>query len=79
MPKIVALIYDFDKTLATNDMQSFKFIPDLGMSESEFWELTSEFSEKNHCERILSYLFIMIQECKKKGIKLTEEKDVKKQ
>ena len=73
MPKIVALIYDFDKTLATNDMQSFRFIPDLGMSESEFWELTSEFSEKNHCERILSYLFIMIQECKKKGIKLTEE------
>ena len=26
---VVALIYDFDKTLATSDMQNFKFIPNL--------------------------------------------------
>ena len=64
--KIVALIYDFDKTLATNDMQGFKFIPDLGMTENEFWSLTSRFSEENHCEKILSYLYVMMIECKKK-------------
>lgn len=71
--KIVALIYDFDKTLATNDMQGFKFIPDLGMTENEFWSLTSRFSEENHCEKILSYLYVMMIECKKKGVALTEE------
>lgn len=70
--KIIALIYDFDKTLAINDMQSFKFIPDLGMTDDEFWSLTGKFSEDNHCERILSYLFVMMNEAKKKGISLTE-------
>ena len=29
---IVALIYDFDKTLACDDMQSFQFIPDLKLT-----------------------------------------------
>lgn len=70
---VVALIYDFDKTLATSDMQNFKFIKDLGMDVDEFWNLTSIFSEKNHCERILSYLYVMIEECKKRNIALTEE------
>ncbi len=70
---IIALIYDFDKTLATSDMQNFKFISDLGMTNEEFWIKTTEFSENNHCEKILSYLFMMMNECKKKNIKLTEE------
>lgn len=26
---IVALLYDFDKTLCTNDMQNYTFIPSL--------------------------------------------------
>ena len=28
---IVALLYDFDKTLCTQDMQNYAFIPHLGM------------------------------------------------
>ena len=32
---VVALIYDFDKTLATDDMQAFSFIPNLGMTSAE--------------------------------------------
>jgi len=71
--KIVAIIYDFDKTLTTTDMQNFKFIKDLNMTVSEFWGLCDEFSTKNHCERILSYLYVMIEECKKRGIPLTEQ------
>lgn len=71
--KIIALIYDFDKTLSTTDMQNFKFIENLGMTPAEFWDLTSKFSEKHHCEKILSYLFVMMDECRKKNIPLTEE------
>lgn len=71
--KIIALIYDFDKTLATTDMQNFKFIPNLGMTPDEFWNLTSEFSEKHSCERIAAYLYVMMDLCRKKNIPLTEE------
>ena len=34
---IVAIMYDFDKTLCTKDMQEYAFIPALGMSSSAFW------------------------------------------
>ena len=35
---IIAILYDFDKTLATDDMQNFSFIPALGMTSDEFCE-----------------------------------------
>ena len=70
---VVALIYDFDKTLATDDMQAFSFIPNLGMTSGEFWGITDNFSKKTGTESILSYLHVMIEECKKRGIKLTKE------
>ena len=71
--KIIALIYDFDKTLSTSDMQNFKFCADLGLTPQEFWEICDKYQKENHIERTLTFLYVMILECKKKGIKLTEE------
>ena len=70
---IVAIMYDFDKTLSTTDMQNYEFIPRLGMTPAEFWSSTTEFSEKEGVERILSYMYMMIYQAKKQGIKLTKE------
>ena len=42
---IVALIYDFDKTLCDKDMQEYSFIPSLGLSSEEFWEETDKVTE----------------------------------
>ncbi|MEA5061288.1 MAG: HAD family hydrolase [Erysipelotrichaceae bacterium] len=70
---IVAIMYDFDKTLSTTDMQNYTFIPNLGMTPQEFWGGTTVFSEKTGVERILSYMYMMILEARKKGIKLTRE------
>ena len=58
---IVAILYDFDSTLARTDMQNFGFIPALGMTPAEFWGATSEFAKKSGCERTLSYLFMMLK------------------
>ena len=74
MPKpIVAIMYDFDKTLSTTDMQNYSFIPNLGMTPEEFWGETSKFTEENGVERILSYMYVMIKKAKEKGIKITRE------
>ena len=76
MPKkqpIVALVYDFDKTLSTDDMQNFSFIPSIGMEPDKFWEDTKALSDKTGMERILSYMYVMIEKCKEKGIPLTKE------
>lgn len=70
---ILAIMYDFDKTLSTTDMQNYAFIPMVGMTPEEFWGATGEFSEKSGCERILSYMYMMIAKAKEKGIKLTRE------
>ena len=68
---IVAIMYDFDSTLSPTDMQAYGFIPKMGMTPAEFWARTGEFSKATGCEKILSYLYTMVEVAKKKGIKLT--------
>ena len=70
---ILAIMYDFDKTLSTTDMQNYGFIPALGLTPEEFWGATGEFSAKTGCERILSYMYMMIKMSKERNIKLTKE------
>ena len=70
---IIALMYDFDKTLSKSDMQDYGFIPALGMTPSEFWGETGRFQAETGVERILSYMYTMVKLCKEKGIKLTRE------
>lgn len=63
---IVAMMYDFDKTLCTKDMQEFEFIKSLGMTEDEYWDEVNEFARKEGMERILSSLYMMIRKSKEK-------------
>ncbi len=59
---IIALMYDFDKTLCTTDMQAYTFIPNLGMSAEEFWQKASTLAEKHKMDRILAYMYLMLDE-----------------
>ena len=70
---IIAIMYDFDKTLATTDMQNFSFIPALGLSSEEFWKSVADFTEESGMENILSYMYIMIEKCRENNIPLTKE------
>lgn len=40
---IIALLYDFDKTLCTTDMEDYTFIPALGYQPAEFWKKANTF------------------------------------
>jgi 2-hydroxy-3-keto-5-methylthiopentenyl-1-phosphate phosphatase len=70
---VIAIIYDFDKTLSTDDMQNFSFIPALGMESEEFWASTARLTKETGIENILAYMYMMIEECRKKNIPLTRE------
>jgi len=70
---IIAIMYDFDKTLSRSDMQDYGFIPALGMSPDQFWGETGKFQAATGVERILSYMYTMVRLCKEKNIKLTRE------
>lgn len=74
MPKpTIGILYDFDKTLCTTDMQEYSFIKNLGMTSDEFWGEAADVTKKHEVEKILAYMFVMIRQCKEKGIPLTEE------
>lgn len=70
---IVAIMYDFDKTLSCDDMQNFGFIPSLNMTPAEFWSLTQEIAEKEGLESTMAYMYMMVKCCKDRNIKLTKE------
>ena len=47
MTPIVALLYDFDKTLCTTDMEDYAFIPSLGYTPAEFWGKANALDRKS--------------------------------
>ncbi len=55
---IIAMMYDFDKTLSPKDMQEYSFIPNMGMLPEDFWAESNRLSEK--MDRILAYMYLMI-------------------
>ena len=69
----IGILYDFDKTLCTTDMQEYDFIKNLDMTSGEFWGNAAQITDQHGVERILAYMFVMIKKCKEKGIPLTEE------
>ena len=69
----VAIIYDFDKTLATTDMQNYSFIKNVGLTVSQFWEATGKFCSENNCDKILGYMYMMIKTAKNAGVPLTRK------
>ena len=70
---IIAFLYDFDKTLCTTDMQDYAFIPSLGYTPGEFWGIANSFGRKNRMDGLLAYMYTMIDECRKKNIRLDRE------
>lgn len=70
---VIAICYDFDKTLTTNNMQYYSFIPNLNIDEATFWDKCKTFVKKTGTDITLGYLRTMIDECKKQGITLTRD------
>jgi len=58
---IVALMYDFDKTLCTRDMQEYAFIPKIGMKADEFWTESNSLARKEKMDQILAYMYLMLK------------------
>lgn len=70
---IVAIMYDFDKTLCTKDMQEYAFIPALGMSSSEFWGEVNAMTDAEEMDNILAYMYKMVEKAKEKKVPITRD------
>lgn len=69
----IALIYDFDGTLAAGNMQEYDFIPAVGKSNKEFWSESNQLAEEQDADQILTYMALMIHEAQAKGLSLRRE------
>ena len=69
----IALLYEFDKTLCTTDMQNYAFIPALGMTPEDFWTLANDFGRENSMDGLLAYMYTMIRECRRRGVRLDRD------
>lgn len=70
---VAALIYDFDNTLCTKDMQEYGFIPSIGMSASAFWKQVNDLTDQQQMDNILAYMFLMVQKGREEKIPITRE------
>lgn len=57
---VVAICYDFDKTLSPDDMQAQGFIQSVGYGIAEFWRESNGLAESNDMDQNLAYMFKMM-------------------
>ncbi|MDY3144155.1 MAG: HAD family hydrolase [Succinivibrionaceae bacterium] len=57
---VVAICYDFDKTLSPDDMQAQGFIQKVGYNVQEFWEESNRLARENGMDSNLAWMYLMI-------------------
>ena len=69
----VALIYDFDGTLSTTDMQNFALIPEFGMKPEDFWKAANQWSVDHCADQVTGSMYYFVKMAQEKNIALTRE------
>ena len=59
---VLAICYDFDKTLSPDDMQAQGYIQSVGYDVADFWKETNRLAEENEMDQNLSYMLKMVKE-----------------
>lgn len=65
---ILAICYDFDKTLSPDDMQAQGFIQSLGKEVGNFWNESNKLANDNHMDQNLAWMYKMTKESRGKHI-----------
>ncbi len=59
---VVAICYDFDKTLSPDDMQAQGYIQSVGYDTPEFWKKSNALAFENEMDQNLAYMLMMKRE-----------------
>lgn len=63
---VLAICYDFDKTLSPDDMQAQGYIQSVGHDVGDFWTESNALAENNEMDQNLAYMYKMVQEAEGK-------------
>ena len=61
---VVAICYDFDKTLSPNDMQAQGYIQSVGYDVNDFWKDSNSVAFANDMDQNLAYMYKMVDEAR---------------
>lgn len=61
---VVAICYDFDKTLSPDDMQAQGYIQSVGYEVDRFWAKSNELATENGMDSNLAYMYLMKEEAR---------------
>ena len=59
---VLAICYDFDKTLSPNDMQAQGYIQAVGYDVEKFWQDATKLANDNAMDSNLAYMYMMVKE-----------------
>ena len=59
---IIAIMYDFDKTLSPDDMQAQGYIQSVGYDIGQFWKESNTMAQANDMDQNLAYMYKMVKE-----------------
>ncbi len=59
---VLAICYDFDKTLSPDNMQAQGYIQDVGYDVRRFWEESNALAREHGMDSNLAYMFMMVKE-----------------
>ena len=59
---VLAICYDFDKTLTPDNMQAQGYIQSVGYDVERFWEETDKLAHENGMDGNLAYMYKMVVE-----------------
>lgn len=63
---VLAICYDFDKTLSPDDMQAQGYIQSVGYEIAEFWKKSNSLAKDNEMDQNLAYMLCMKEEAEGK-------------
>lgn len=61
---VLAICYDFDKTLSPDDMQAQGYIQSVGYDVAQFWDESNALAAANDMDGNLAYMFKMVEEAR---------------
>ena len=61
---VLAICYDFDKTLSPDDMQAQGYIQSVGYDVGEFWTKSNGLASQNDMDQNLAYMLLMKKKLK---------------
>ena len=74
---VLAVCYDFDKTLSPEDMQAQGYIQSIGYDVADFWKESNSLAAENDMDQNLAYMYTMVTKARGRLVFILKEDGAK--